>query len=300
MVKQAWHDKTFQKLWLMAAVLVLGLLYAKPGYAQESKVTGCAPDAWKALKNQAVLEARRETVMNQHYIRKPDSVLHYSCFGYHMQHSVEHTGPIFNETDSWIRNVDLIGKNFKMTLSRGGFALDAAILGLVLTPLNTYLNSNFNHNYLGGTSNIARPRNYTELSEAGACKTMANVWKAAKCANFDDEEIFYTFEELTKKDPRKYPQGLECNSTAIEQEHIDIAKNKDFQHAEFTKIKTYAEHLLDDTGCKLTIPTGVKVQAVYSGKWLSYDGGVCAMPGCSIQAGLQKGSSNPRCAKEKN
>ncbi|MCB1530489.1 MAG: hypothetical protein H6853_05955 [Rhodospirillales bacterium] len=284
------RDNTAEKLFRLlfcTAVLLCSALVATKAYAEDDDLTGCASDTWIAMYNQATLQARRETVMNQTFITKPDSVLQYSCFEKALQYTEKYAGPVFSETDHW-RGLPVIidGKSVfnpkKKTVytktALGSTSLDMAITSAVRSAMKPYLNANFNHTMLGGTTEIP--------GKVDDCKLMNTVWKAAQCNNFEDSKVFYKFEELIGYDPRQYPPDIPCNYTGIEQEHIDIAQNKGFAHAKFSKVKTHLKYLLNEGGgnCPRTIATGVFVYRVRAagqiGRIHDYKDAVCSNVGC--------------------
>jgi len=68
-----------------------------PAGSSNNEVTGCGTDTWRAMVNQAVLQTRREMLMNERYIAKADSVLAYSCFAQTMEIAGKYLG-VFSET----------------------------------------------------------------------------------------------------------------------------------------------------------------------------------------------------------
>lgn len=269
-----------------ALTALLLVFLGNPALGQDDEVTGCAADTWTAMQNQALLESRRETVMNQTFIRKPDSVLMYACMEQMIKNVEQKAGPIFSETDHWVGNtVDISGRskfyqkpafqtvNFTMGPNSLDAALTAAVRGAYNMNDNSYAQTNFKHNYLGGASNIkADPK-------SSACDIMKKVWKYAKCENFDDPKVFYTFEELKSEDPRKLPSGSECNDTGIDKETIDKAQGKD---VEWDKAKSHMEYILSDRGCNLKVKTGVTVnRRVVGGKLETFPDAFCTNAGCS-------------------
>lgn len=225
---------------------------------QGAKESSCATDTWNSMVNQAVMQARRETAINQTYIVKPDSVLSYACMEDSLKGVQDNAGPIFSETDHWKDiDVDISGRSaeyqktkvIKVQKELGNTSLDGSIQTSARAIMTEYLGKNFNHTMLGGTSNIS----------AGSCDVMKNVWNAARCRNFDkDAVVFPTFEQMIGNDPRKFPSDMPCTDTGITQEMIDIAQNKDYKHVKFTTMKSYKEYL-EPQGCNLTINTGVTV-----------------------------------------
>lgn len=176
-----------------------------PG-AEPEKMTGCAADTWTAMVNQAVMETRREDILNKRFIVKPDSVIDYSCFDLHVKKVADDAGPIFSETKKWANlPVDLIGKVVTVKRELGSKSLDGAIMDIVQSVATNYRRRQFNQPLLSGATPVP--------ASAGSsnCDVMAKVWKAAKCKNFDGASVFYTFDDLKTAEPREYPPNMSCN-----------------------------------------------------------------------------------------
>lgn len=263
-----------------------GGVIVPPAGTGQGEITRCAPDTWTAMINQAGMEARREVVMNQTYILKPDSVLQYACIAEGFKNTMDKAGPVFSESEYWNPiQVDISGKSkekpktkvLELKKSLGTTSLDNAVSAAAYNIMSTYLQDNYNHTMLGGTAN---------LSPSG-CDLMKKVWAAARCTNFSQEKVFYTFEELANVDPRVYPANMTCDKTGITQEQIDLAKNKNQQPAKVTPVKSYKEYLTHEGGCALTINTGVSVyrREVMQGTTPStpqpYPDTVCTNAGCT-------------------
>lgn len=251
-----------------------------------TQLSGCATDTWTGMVNQAVMEARRETTMNQTYIVKPDSVLVYGCLKHWLNSVQQNAGPIFSETTRFSPQVDISSvspRKPKMKMvpgfqGLGGGSLDAALSSTVFSAADSYLNANFNHKLLGDTSELT--------GDAINCNVMQNVWKAAKCKNFSTEKVFYKFDELLSTDPRKYPASIPCNDSGIKQEMIDYAQNKDFEKVTYDKVKTRLDLLADPSSCELSVKTGIKVHQLNNGTLdKSIDDVVCSNVGCGSKKG---------------
>lgn len=201
------------------------------------KLTGCAADTWTAMVNQAVMQTRREDLLNKRFIVKPDSVLDYSCYTQKVKAVADSAGPIFSETTRWDNvSVDLIGKNVNIQLkvleedyepflaekglkfeieyeqSNGtsvtydqfdSLSLDMAIDRVVGYVAKGYFPGNFPHGFLSDTAPVSG-------ASAENCNIMNAVWQAAKCKNFDDVDVFYTFDDLVGIDPREFPVSMPC------------------------------------------------------------------------------------------
>jgi hypothetical protein len=191
------------------------------------ELSSCAADIWTGMVNQAMMQSRREDIMNKRYIVKPDSVLQYSCFNDDMRSIIDDAGPIFSSSRHWENlKVDLLGPNgskrevtikiYKKDLEfeeeylhhyLSPTTLEESLVLVVDSVWTNYRNRQFNHDYLSGTAP-------TGEAKLGPCANMANIWRAAKCKNFDDTTIFYRFEQLAGSniDPREFPTEMKCGS----------------------------------------------------------------------------------------
>ena len=244
----------YLRIFTLSATITIGVLTMSisPSHAQSD--AGCAGDTWTAMVNQAALQSRREDLMNKTYIVKADSVLQYSCFQDELDLVVAETGQIFSNGDHWAndREVRLIrGESTTVDIYRPlptelhiptdppthyelvdgeGYdyradprqynlvaltpiTLENAVSDVVEAAYNTYINSNFNHTALSNTTS------YRGDGPASLCYSMAEVWRAAKCKNFDGPVVFYSLEELdgianiaTSDDPRIFPPEMACDS----------------------------------------------------------------------------------------
>jgi hypothetical protein len=200
------------------------------------KLSGCAADTWTAMVNQAVMQTRREDILNKRFIVKPDSVLDYSCYSEKVKSVAKNAGPIFSETTRWDNlNVDVIGGNVTIKLKEvndeepweaenelsletdykqssgstinytvfDSTSLDMALDRVVGYTAVEYFPGNFTQGYLSDTAPVsgASPEN---------CNVMSAVWQAAKCKNFDGSDVFYTFDDLTSTEPRQFPVSIPC------------------------------------------------------------------------------------------
>lgn len=179
-----------------------------------AQVSGCAVDTWTAMVNQAVMETRREDIVNKRFIVKADSVLDYGCFDKNIEVAKQSLGPIFTETQKWAAlPVDLIGKIVMVQRSHGSQALDNALDSVVKGAAQSYRNLQFNHPALSGSVPVSG-------GSSGNCDLMGKVWQAAKCKNFSEEKvfdkntnlkIFYRFEDLRDFEPREFPANMKCD-----------------------------------------------------------------------------------------
>ncbi len=277
-----------------------------PDTETDNEVTGCATDTWTAMVNQSVLQTRREMIANQTYIAKPDSVMAYACLTEHIKAVREDLGPIFSETKRWVNvEVDLMPKIVTLNKELGEYSLDGAITNVALTPYESWLRSNFSHDFLGGTAESggegASHEGHLHVEDQAytGCGEMAQVWKLAKCKNVDEEQMFYKFEDLISNDPRKYPERYECNNTGITQAQIDTAKGKEVK---FDKVDSYLDLLYPGKGgtCAPAVKTGVTV--------ITKKLGATPPPqncppgtesyGCGSSGGGQQGQDNDRISQE--
>lgn len=267
-----------------------------PTGGEGGEVTGCATDTWTAMVNQSVLQTRREMLMNQRYIAKPDSVFAYSCFQEAYVNAGQTLG-VFSESQRWTnRQVDIIGRTVTLNVDMGQYSLDGAIANAVDSALEIYLQDNFNHELLGGI--FSGPLSETEESGdedhghshaatqyGQACGTMNRVWQMAKCHNATDDPMFYRFEDLIDNDPRIYPHVYACEDSGITQAMIDLARHEE---VDFDDIQPRLDMLFPEEGeCLAPIPTGLTVsRQVGAGRITetrTYDDALCMTAGCSYQ-----------------
>lgn len=76
----------------------------------KSSSDACDADFMNQIHARAFLEAQREEIINQVTIRKPDSVLEYTCFDQAVRDTAKYAGPIFSESERW--------KDIRVPLSR--------------------------------------------------------------------------------------------------------------------------------------------------------------------------------------
>ncbi len=162
---------------------------------------GCATDVWSAIVNQSVLETRRESIINQRYIAKADSVIEYSCFETSLIFAAEHFGPIFNETEDFVETYSLTDGSAQIRSAGQPDYLDRALGSVVQATIGAYL-ENFNHGLLGEIAPVATPT-------SDPCNVMAMVWEAAKCKNFSGPGEFYEMVDLLTVEPRQFPAGAQ-------------------------------------------------------------------------------------------
>lgn len=106
--------------------------------------------------------------------------------------------------------------------------LDRLLQEVAMTSLTTYLNNNFNHNYLGGSSSLTRTT--SAISAASyTCNDMNRVWLASQCSDFGEYDKFRTFSNLVLQDPRAFPTGCSASNIAPDSNDIVDTTNVDFQ-----------------------------------------------------------------------
>lgn len=232
----------------------------------------CDGDFMNQIYARAFMEASRETMMAQTYIRKPDSTLEYTCFDTMLNHVAEHAPPLFSESDRW-DGVDIplniaysaAGNpdEIPIAVNMGAGHIVPLLSSVVSDAMSNYLDSNFDHAFLGGTggmdSSIA-----TSVSPGDyACGSMAAIWEIARCQNFPDgPTLFMTFEELVTTDPRQFPELGACESP-ITAELIITAQNPPPARdtAVFDNLDLFVDLVAPAGACMDPIDTGITVMA---------------------------------------
>lgn len=182
----------------------------------------CDANFMNQIYSKAFMEGRRQVIMSEQLIHKPDSVLEYSCFDGYVSNAATNA-PIFSQTTYWQNHTQelktkdkTVTKNYNVNRStveagREGtcsetcaYDLGAALTYLIGDLLTTYINNNFSHTYLGEASTI----DYAAGSGIG-CADMATIWEISKCLDFSEDDRFRSFYSLIDADPRTIPK--ECS-----------------------------------------------------------------------------------------
>jgi hypothetical protein len=236
---------------------------------------GCACDAdlMNQMYSRAWLESQRETIKMEVLIRKPDSILEYTCFDRHVNVVVARAAPLFSESTRWRpANVSITsewGVGFIddipipmviMNTWMGPMKLQTSLRGLVLDSLTPYINDSFSHRFLGGAA--------TSLDYAASgsstynCSYMDQVWFLSKCTDIVTDDRFWKFSELIGNDPRVLPAAC-TGGTQITQARIDLADNINKQHVYMDAVTPTHYNLTRPPGgpvtCAPPIPTGLLV-----------------------------------------
>lgn len=267
----------------------------------KSENPSCDADFMNQIYAKSFAEAQRENIINQVLVRKPDSILEYTCFDMLAGQAAAHAGPLFSESTEWsnaaISNVgDINGQvyeSFIINVNMSPDRLDNSLRNLVSGALNTYIQSNFNHDFLGGVLRNFNSNIDGNVKTSGySCQFMNNVFFMAKCGNANTDVTFDPLSWYVTNDPRLRPEGSACSAgTGISQAVLDVAGNKNFAYVNFDAANpTY----LDRQGggaCGAPIPTGVaSVKAektvdrpignVTLGLTTIYQNKICSNPGC--------------------
>ena len=153
--------------------------------AGKSTSGACDADFMNQIYSRALIEAERENVTGQTVIRKPDSVLEYTCFDQIVSRTAKSVGSFFSET------------------ILGNTSLDNALEILVLDSLKKYVDSCFKQDFLGGS---ADGQNNSISASIGSgnydCLFMNSMYYLSKCRDFAVDDLFMSFEELAVRDPR--------------------------------------------------------------------------------------------------
>ncbi len=251
------------------------------------------------LYARAWLEADREMKAANIAIRKPDSVLEYSCFNKQLDIVAHRIAPIFSESHAFTNKTFTYSslETGTYTTFMGDDKLDNSLEKLVLSSLKEYRNNNFVHDFLGGS---LAGENSPPVSKIGDnsynCDVMNTVSVAAQCANFGTDNQFFSFSDLAQLDPRVFP--AECNNP-VDSGKVDLASNKDFAYVNFDLFDDYTKLLGTGAACAPAIPTGVTVfqytpqrdiEAPPGREETTYPDHVCSNPGCYYDPG--SGSCN--------
>lgn len=226
----------------------------------------CDADFMNQIYARSYLETEREVALNEVVIRKPDSVLEYSCFDQIVEMTGDIAAPIFSETTRWQNasapnggggtpNIPSGPINFSVYMGSG--RLDTALQRLVLDGLTSYLNSNFAHTVLGGSGPALTP------GGAGGsynCDMMNSVHFLARCNDFATDDQFLSFATLaTPLDPRLLPNACANTRPIMTTALINLSNNAGYAHASFDQNAPTYRNLLSGGACTSPVPTGVQI-----------------------------------------
>lgn len=262
-------------------------------------VPGCDADIYVAHANRGLLEGRREIVANQTFIRKPDSILEYTCFVDMLDPVVgDQIAPIFSESDLWVdRDVELLANRpevVEINFELGPDSMNEALADTVILHAGDYIGANFGHTYLGGLAD-------GDVGEAGVpCGVMAPVWHLAKSFDFDREGLFLSFEELIDIDTRELPEPTD--DTGITGGIIDIAFSPGTEDGGMSIPPTFIiDYLLPESPCEPTVYTGITTHVIIApdrvGELETFEDGICIAPGCYYTLGGDYGGGAGECVR---
>lgn len=262
----------------------------------EDGFTTCDADFMNQIYSRAFIEAERENVLNQIVIRKPDSVLEYSCFEENVSNAAHDAGPLFSESRHWDNKQVIIGGALGsipvpyviMNTFMGDTKLDNSLELLVLDSLKQYINENFAHDFLGGYATGFDSSITGSVGDADySCNIMRDVYNIAKCTDFLVDDKFFDFSTLASLDPRILPSA--CSGTAITDGHIELANNDSYAYVNYDPVLANTS-FIKAGACGSPIPTGVLATLeekavdpkgnVKITKTTQYMEKICVNPGC--------------------
>lgn len=280
----------------------------------------CDGNFMNQIYARAFMEVQRENLIAQTYIRKPDSVLEYSCIDQIIGQVRPHATSLFSSSTFWSgTNIPLniaytaAGNptSIPIQVNMGPTHIVAPLNNIVGSALNAFVNTNYNHDFLGGTATgVSSSIGASIPSGAYTCSAMSAVWDLAKCQNFDTTpDLFLSFEDLEANDPRQFPVLAGC-VTDITTDLIETARNDGpaYETAMFDPIDPFTALLLPATSnadCTPPIETGLEIvvrnytlgaetTANPSGvteERLTIPEKVCINPGCYYFADITWGGS---------
>lgn len=227
----------------------------------------CNPTILSQMNAKAVQHTMQESVQNQAFVVRPDSVLEYSCFarqtdlGGTKSPVGEFMAPIFSENTHW-------------GMIHDDMHTDRILTNVVSTPLATYIPSQFPYNYLGNRSTRR------------GCDQMAQVWQEAKCRNFqtDPGEGYFSFEQYALiADPRIMPT-TGCAKPDWNT-YNTAAKTGAWEAGFKTEVQTTFANVINTLkpgacGAPILLQVQVRLEGT-----TEYPDGFCIKPGCVYNPG---------------
>ena len=245
--------------------LVFAMLLAPSAFAQQATSyvpPTCDASLYKAIKTKATLEGQREQMLNSNLLFKPDSVLEYSCFNAALGTDLAPKATDFSDPK-------------KAPHSMGA---------VVVTPAQEYTKNNFSHAVLGGHGTDPQK----VASGYSTCSIMNNVWRQAKCGNFQQEPRQTAFADFAE-----YADGQNKRTLPEECQSVEPLPWKEALQVVYPpgNVDTNtAYEKLNSESCAATavISTGVplKYKSTQSLNGLT-EGKICAAPGCYYNIGAK-------------
>lgn len=204
----------------------------------------CDGDVMNQIHARAFLEAQRENMINQVMVRKPDSILSYTCYDQFAGVAASRAPPIFSESTRWSGmsvSTSVEGKpagaypaTRTLNVNMGDGHIEALINGVVLGPASNFTRANFSHGYLGDTAGFGHQvEGSVQRIPNMLCNRMQAVWNTAKCQDLKADP-FPGFEELATTDPRTLTGT--CNNLGISNDIIAAAANKAPKYERFGQL----------------------------------------------------------------
>ena len=274
------------KFLTLAGSVLLSLALPSASYASMTVTNAalttktCNATYYESLKSRAWLESQRKMRQVENYIFKPDSVLDYACFDIESNIAAKEIEEIFSEYHS--------GHCFPD-------ALDCALQDIVISTLEKYQTSNFNHSFLGGHSGLSRVAHNS--SNRTMCSVMKDVWALAKCRNFAENagtDGFLSFKDYASTDPRLLPTACSNNKASDWNDHLTNAFKPTAATAWYKPMTDAAKNVSDTQdqylkpgddaklGCGSFIRSGISIKDTGSIFFrVGKVDGVCSNPACT-------------------
>ena len=284
---------------------------SSPNSPKNGESNTCDADLMNQIYAKAYLEAERQNMTAEATIRKPDSVLAYSCFDQMASLAATKAAGIFSESTQWdgkrvpitaseriertgeintlnIDNTRPVEINTVMNPDR----MDQAIENYIFDSLESYLIGQYPHSFVGQEMplGIAIPFN---ISSGGYnCAFMAQVHQWTKCDNFQNaHDGFYDFETLTSLNIRQLPTACEAIPELMNKDIIDVVSNEGFQYSSFQKQDENFFDRIDAGQCGEPHPTGLMVTI----EDVRFNEKGDRIPGASIAPFEEHFCTNPGC-----
>lgn len=262
--------------------------------AAKSDSAACDADFMNQIYARAFSESQRERIIAGALLKKPDSVLEYTCFDDMAGIAAQRLGPLFSESSGW-SNVSVPINNridgqtiaaYRLMVNMGPQHLDQSLYALVMQALQAYGNANFSHEFLSQSGGLDDNLTATLGNGTYACQNMNSVFFLARCENANTDVTYDPLPWYAANDPRNLPS---CTS-GITADILAVAANRDRQYAQTDPVVTYLENLAPGH-CGAPIPTGVMTFTgekvvdrpfgnVFYARQSNFENMVCANPGC--------------------
>jgi murein DD-endopeptidase MepM/ murein hydrolase activator NlpD len=197
----------------------------------------CDANVYQVIQQRAHFKVQENYVVSELLVKKPDSVMEYTCADQYAGIANQMGGRIFSNSTTWAPRAVMssTGIPMLMNVSMDTRSLQMSLENTVTAAMKEYVRGNFPMGFLAGTGGGDYSPSGSLPGGFYTCSNMMQVWQTAKCTNFGEAKDFgsagpfVTFQELAMgNDPRTH--GKACNNTGLIPTDLNQLRNELFMY----------------------------------------------------------------------